>query len=201
LSILSTEHVQALLHHYGYGLIGAVVGLEATGLPLPGESLLIAAALYAATTHELAIGPVVLAAACGAILGDNLGYVVGRNLGARLLERYGRYVLLTPERLRRGHRLFEAHGGKLVLFGRFTALLRTVVALLAGATRMRWPHFLFWNALGGIAWACLYGFGAYSFGTEMERVRGPVGIAAAVAAVAALAAAAVYGHRRGGRAG
>jgi membrane protein DedA with SNARE-associated domain len=151
--LFHAHHLAELLHQYGYGLVAVVIGLEAMGLPLPGESLLIAAALYAATTHELAIVLVVVAAAAGAIVGDNLGYLIGRGIGYRLLVRYGGYVLLTPERLAAGRRLFARHGGKVVIFGRFVAVLRTLAALLAGANRMPWPHFLLANAVGGIGWA------------------------------------------------
>jgi membrane protein DedA with SNARE-associated domain len=195
-SFFSVHHLTELLHGYGYGLVGLVVGLESMGLPLPGESLVIAAAIYAGTTHELSIVPVVAVAAAGAIVGDNIGYLIGRVVGLRLLRRYGRYVLLPPERLEVGRRLFAKHGGKVVLFGRFVAVLRTLAALLAGANGMPWPRFLAANAAGGIAWACLYGFGAYALGHEMKRVEGPLGIAGAVIAVIVIAATVIYTRRK-----
>lgn len=186
MSFLSDHHLPELLHQYGYWLVGLVVGLEAMGLPLPGESLLIAAAIYAGSTHQLSIPLVVGVAALGAILGDNLGYLIGRQVGLRLLRRWGHYVFITPERLEAGRRLFARHGGKVVVFGRFVAILRTLAALLAGATVMPWPRFLVANAVGGILWASLYGFGAYALGKQIERLQGPVGIAAGVVAVVAI---------------
>ena len=196
MSFFSLHHLTDLLHDYGYGLVGVVVGLEAMGLPLPGESLVIAAALYAGSTHELSIPFVVAAAAAGAIIGDNIGYLIGRMIGLRLLRRYGRYVLLPPERLEVGRRLFAKHGGKVVLFGRFIAILRTLAALLAGANGMSWPRFLVANAVGGIAWACLYGFGAYALGKEITRLQGPFAIAAGVVAVIVIAAMVIYTRRK-----
>ncbi|HST75342.1 MAG TPA: DedA family protein [Acetobacteraceae bacterium] len=196
MSFFSLHHLTDLLHDYGYGLVGLVVGLEAMGLPLPGESLVIAAALYAGSTHELSIPLVVAAAALGAIIGDNIGYLIGRVVGLRLLRRYGSYVLLPPERLEVGRRLFAKHGGKVVLFGRFVAILRTLAALLAGANGMSWPRFLLANAVGGIAWACLYGFGAYALGHAITRVQGPLGIAAVVVAIVVIAATVIYTRRK-----
>lgn len=196
MSLLSSHHLAGLLHEYGYGLIAVLIGLESMGLPLPGESLLIGAALYAGTTHELSMPLVVAAASLGAIVGDNLGYLIGRSVGYRLLHRYGGYVRLTPQRLEAGRWLFARHGGKVVLFGRFVAILRTLAALLAGANRMPWPHFFAANAAGGIAWASLYGFGAYALGKEIKRVQGPLGIAAAVIGIGAIAGTMLYARRQ-----
>lgn len=196
MSFLSAHHFTELLRHYGYGLIGVVIGLEAMGLPLPGESLIIAAAIYAGTTHQLSITVVVATAAAAAIIGDNLGFLIGRRIGLPLLRRYGRYVLLTPERLAVGQRLFARHGGKVVLFGRFIAVLRTLAALLAGATGMEWRRFLAANAAGGILWACLYGFGAYVLGHEVERLQGPIAIAFGVAAAVVVAVLILWSRRQ-----
>jgi len=118
----------------------------------------------------------VLVAATAAIIGDNIGYLIGRSIGIRLLARYGKYVRLNETRLKVGQYLFLRHGGKIVFFGRFVALLRTYAALLAGANRMKWPHFLVMNAQGGICWATLFGGGAYLFGEQVKRVAGPVSL-------------------------
>lgn len=171
------HHLDHLLGEYGYGLICAVIALEAMGLPLPGESMLIASAIYCATTHRLPIEGVLLAAAIGAIMGDNAGYLIGRSLGYRLLARYGRRVGISEDRLLLGRHLFRRYGGSVVFVGRFVAVLRTFVALLAGANRMAWGRFLFWNALGGCAWVGTYGTAAYLIGTEMKHIAGPVGLA------------------------
>jgi membrane protein DedA with SNARE-associated domain len=173
--------------------------LEATGLPLPGESLMIAAALYAAATHRLNIAVLVAVAAVGAILGDQVGYFVGRWIGFRVLARWGRKVGLTEERLELGRFLFRKYGGRIVFLGRFVAVLRTFVALLAGANRMVWHDFLLWNALGGIGWTSLYGFGAYLLGDAVKRVRGPVGIALGVVGAAAIVAGLIFVKRNEAR--
>ena len=166
---------EGLISHYGAGLVGVVVGLEATGLPLPGESMMIAAALFCAATHRLSIGWVVAASVAGAVIGDNVGYLVGRTMGFRLLTKYGRVIGLTPDRLLLGRYLFARFGGLVVFAARFVAVLRTLAALLAGANQMAWRRFLIWNTLGGACWAVVYGLGAYSFGLEIQRLRGWIG--------------------------
>ena len=187
--MFSLHGLEHLLGQYGYGLVFAVIALEAMGLPLPGESMIIAAAVYAGTTGKLSIYGVVPAAIAGAILGDNFGYLIGRWLGVRALRRYGRHVGLTGKRLDLGRYLFKRHGGKVVFLGRFIAILRTFVALLAGANSMGWKTFLLWNAVGGVVWATLYGAGGFLLGDLMTRIAGPIGIGlGAVAAVAVVAA-------------
>lgn len=192
MSILPIQSMESLFQSYGYAAIFVGVLLESTGLPLPGESLLIAAAIYAATTHNLDIFIIVPLAALGAIAGDQIGYFVGRWIGYALLARLGRKVGLTEERLALGRFLFRRYGGAVVFFGRFVALLRTFAALLAGANRMPWHTFLLWNALGGIGWTSLYGFGAYLLGDAVRHVSGPVGIALAIVGGVALAAAFIF---------
>ncbi len=186
------HHLDHLLVHYGYGLVGLVVMLESMGAPLPGESLLIGTALYCATTHKLDIGWVILVAIVGAVMGDNLGYLIGRSLGFRALARWGRHVGLTEERLTLGRYLFRRHGGKVVFFGRFIAVLRTFAALLAGANRMPWPSFLLWNALGGIGWAGGYTMAAYLLGSQVEKISGPIGIGFGIVAVLVIAGVFVF---------
>jgi membrane protein DedA with SNARE-associated domain len=170
---LSLDH---LLSTYGAPLVGIVIGLEAMGLPLPGESILIAGALYCATTHRLSIVWMLAAAIAGAIVGDNVGYLIGRSLGFRLLSKYGRRVGISDDRLMLGRALFTRYGGVVVFFGRFVAVLRTFAALLAGANRMSWSRFLLWNTLGGVCWAGGYGSAAYVLGAEIRHVEGPVAI-------------------------
>jgi membrane protein DedA with SNARE-associated domain len=180
---LSPTWIQDLIAAYGLWVLFLVVMLESMGIPMPGETALVTAALYAGAMHQLDIVSVVLVAAAGAIIGDNIGYLIGRSIGTRLLARYGGYVRLDEARLKIGQYLFLRHGGKIVFFGRFVAFLRAFAALLAGANRMPWPHFLIMNALGGICWASLFGGGAYLFGEQMRRVAGPVGLLLLVAAI------------------
>ena len=186
-----------LVHRYGYGVLGFVIGLESMGLPLPGEALLIASALYAVASGHLDIGFIVVAAATGAILGDNLGYLVGRTWGTPALRRWGGRIGLTPRRLIVGEYLFDRHGGKVVFFGRFTAMLRTFAALLAGANGMGWSRFLLWNALGGVVWAGSVGYGTYFLGDRILSVAGPVGITIGIGVVAAVGGVAWTLHRSG----
>ena len=171
-----------LLAHAGYGAVMLAVGIESMGIPFPGETTLIAAAAYAGSTHKLNIVFVVAAAAAGAIIGDNIGFWIGREIGLRLLIRYGKYIRMTERRIKLGQYLFQRYGGTVVFFGRFVAVLRALAAFLAGTNRMTWPRFLVFNAAGGIVWAGVYGFGAYALGTQIHRLAGPVG--AALGAVA-----------------
>jgi membrane protein DedA with SNARE-associated domain len=175
-----------LLSAHGYWLVAAVITLESMGIPLPGETTLVTAAVYAGTTHHLKIGFVIAAAAIGAIVGDNAGFWVGRRFGVGLLHRYGHLVRLDRKRISLGQHLFERHGGKVVFFGRFVAVLRTLAALLAGVNGMEVRRFLIFNATGGIVWATVYGVAAYVFGEQVERLHGAlatVGLAVAVIAV------------------
>jgi membrane protein DedA with SNARE-associated domain len=176
-SLLSLDR---LIQQYGYGAIFLGVLLESIGLPLPGESLLIGAAIYAGTTHHLNIFIVVPLAAVAAISGDQIGYFLGRWIGNRILARWGAKIGLSDQRLDLGRYLFRRYGGAVVFFGRFVAILRTFAALLAGANRMPWRIFLLWNASGGIVWTSLYGFGAYLLGDAANRISGPVGLVLAL---------------------
>ena len=187
--------LEGLVYQYGYTAIFLCILLESIGLPLPGESLLIATALYAASTHKLNIFIIVPLAAAGAICGDQIGYVLGRSIGYRMLARWGRKIGLTDERLELGRFLFRKYGGGVVFLGRFIAILRTLAAALAGANRMPWHTFLLWNALGGIVWTCLYGFGAYALGDAAKRISGPIGIAMAVIGAIILLAVIIFINR------
>jgi membrane protein DedA with SNARE-associated domain len=181
-----------LVMTYGYWAVLVFVAIESTGIPFPGETMLLLAAIYAGKTHHLAILLVIIAAASGAILGDNLGFWVGREGGYRLLRRYGRYIRLDERKLKLGQYLFLKHGGKVVFFGRFVAVLRAWAAFLAGTNRMRWPEFLLFNALGGILWATLFGLGGYLLGKSINRFTGPFGIVSLVLAVIIIIAALIF---------
>ena len=143
--------LQPVLEHYGYLAVGGFVLLEDFGVPLPGEAILIAAALFAGAGH-MNIAVVVAVAVLGAIIGDNIGYAIGHFGGRPVVERFGRYVLLTPERLDRAERFFTRHGGKVVTIARFIEGLRQANGLLAGIAGMHWLKFLGFNALGAVLW-------------------------------------------------
>lgn len=172
-----------LLPRFGYLAVFLVIMGESSGIPLPGETVLIAAAIFASRKHGLDIRLIVGVAILGAVLGDNIGFWIGRELGFRVLARYGARFGFDRRRQKLGRYLFRRYGGAVVFFGRFAAVLRTYAALLAGANRLRPLTFFLYNAAGGVVWACLYGFGAYLLGVSVERIAGPIGYVALVLAV------------------
>ena len=173
--IFDASWVQDVLAKYGYAAIFIVVMLESAGVPLPGETILVSAAAFSGSRHSLDIRYVIAAAAGGAIVGDNIGFWVGREFGTSLLSRWG-YVIGLDERKRKlGQYLFARHGGKIVFFGRFVALLRAFAALLAGANGLSPWRFLVFNAAGGIVWATVFGVGGYVVGEGIRRIAGPFG--------------------------
>jgi membrane protein DedA with SNARE-associated domain len=182
------SHIQPLVAQHGYWVVFLIIMLESAGLPLPGETVLILASVYAGATRELALSLVIAWAAAGAILGDNIGFWIGRKWGARFLLRYGKFIHLPRKRLKLGQHLFARHGAKIVFFGRFVAFLRVLAALLAGVNKYHWPQFLLFNAAGGITWALVVGIGAYVFGESIHRVSGPLGMVALGGVVAGVIA-------------
>ena len=192
----ATTDLQHFLMTYGYLAVFVFVAIESIGIPFPGETMLLVAAIDAGTTHQLSIFLVIIAATCGAILGDNLGFWIGREGGYRLLRRYGRYIGFNERRVKLGLYLFRTQGGKIVFFGRFVAVLRAWAAFLAGVNRMQWSRFLVFNALGGVSWATLYGLGGYFLGEEIHRLTGPVGIVIIVLAVLIIIASLIFVRRQ-----
>lgn len=193
LQMITSLSIPSLVHAYGLWVLFGIVMLESSGVPIPGETALVTASVYAGATHDLMIGEVIGVAALAAVVGDNIGYVVGRTLGLRLLSTYGHYARLTEGRLKIGRYLFLRHGGKIVFFGRFISLLRTFAALLAGANRMEWHRFATMNAAGALVWATLFGGAAYVFGDRLMAVSGLLGaIALGLVVVAAIAGAILF---------
>ena len=166
----------------GYAALAALVGAESGGLPVPGETALITASVLA-QRGKLELELVILIAASAAIVGDNIGFLLGRRLGRVLLERPGRLQSHRTAVLERADRLFARHGAKTVFFGRWITGLRVWAAWLAGAAHMPWPRFLLFNALGGIAWAVTVGVTGYLIGKGAEKVFASVGAAVAIAVV------------------
>lgn len=162
-------NVHHLVSTYGYGIVALFVGVESLGIPFPGETAIVVAGAYAGSTHHLSPWLIFLCAAGAAILGDNIGYEIGRLGGYRLLRRYGRYVRVNERELKVGRYIFDRYGTKVVFLGRFVSVLRTYAAFLAGTNRMRWARFLPANALGGIVWSAIYTFLAYQAGGFLER--------------------------------
>jgi membrane protein DedA with SNARE-associated domain len=192
--------VAALLNvpsNVGYPALAALVGSESAGLPVPGETALIAAALLA-RDGQLALELVIAIAAVAAIVGDNIGYEIGRRGGRPLLEAPGPLFEYRTRILERGEPFFARHGPKAVFLGRWFALLRIAAAWLAGVHRMHRPTFMFWNALGGIAWATSVGVAAYLVGPLAETILRDAGIAGITAL--AIAAGIAFAWRRRARA-
>jgi membrane protein DedA with SNARE-associated domain len=162
----------------GYSVVFALIAVETMGIPVPGETALIAAALLA-HDGKMDIVPLIVVAAAAAIIGDNVGFAIGRKGGRRLFEMPGPFYRQRIEALAVGEPFFAKHGPKAVFLGRWVAGLRIASAWLAGMNKMSWPRFLFWNALGGICWATSIGLGIYVLGHAFEDVIGVGGIVAA----------------------
>jgi membrane protein DedA with SNARE-associated domain len=173
MAIISFDTVQQLIQdyrEYAYVGIGTIVGLESMGIPLPGETILVAAAVYAAATGDLNIYAIVAATIIGSTIGDNLGYGIGRRYGYPLLLQHGKKINMTEDRIRLGQYLFLQYGATIVFIGRFIALLRILAAFLAGVNHMKWWTFLFANFTGAVLWASVFGFGGYAFGQLVFQV-------------------------------
>lgn len=182
----------------GYAAVALFVGVEGVGIPLPGETMLIAAAIFAAEGH-LSIAGVIAAAAAGAIAGNCIGFGIGWFGGYPLLRRFGKYVRLNEPQVKVGRYIFARHGTKVVFLGRFVSILRTYLAFLAGANRMPVVRFLAAITAGGIVWAAFYGIAAYTLGNQITHLSGPVGIAFIALALAAVVAAIIFIRFQGKR--
>jgi membrane protein DedA with SNARE-associated domain len=177
-----------LFVNYGYWAVFFGVMLENAGLPVPGETILLAAGFFAATGH-FKLATVMLVAATGAVVGDNIGFAIGHRYGRGFLLRYGRFIFLTPARLEHINSFFERHGNKTILVARFITGLRVFAALLAGASKMRWRVFLVYNMAGAILWSIVITTLGYLFGHSwplLERWVGRSGLFMLLALVVAL---------------
>ena len=166
----------------GYPVIFALIAIETMGIPVPGETALITAGIVA-SRGRLEIELVIALAACAAILGDNIGFAIGRKLGRRLLTAPGPLLYHRRRVIAVGEPFFDRHGPKAVFLGRWVTGLRITAAWMAGVTRMSWPTFVFWNALGGIAWATSIGLLAYFVGHSAETIIHVAGLGGAGAVV------------------
>src|SRR3954463_10887608 len=179
----------------GYAAVLALIAIETMGIPVPGETALIAAALLA-HDGQMDIGTLIVVASAAAILGDNVGFVLGRRFGRRGFVMPGPLYGQRLRVLEVGEPFFAKHGPKAVFLGRWVSGLRIASAWLAGMNRMRWPVFLFWNALGGIAWATSIALAVYLLGSCAERAIAVAGPAAAVVIFVLLAGVFVWRWRR-----
>jgi membrane protein DedA with SNARE-associated domain len=197
---MSTQAITNLLSTWGYLAVFLFILIESSGIPFPGETMLLTAAAYAGAGH-LQIPFVILAAASGAILGDNLGFFVGRTGGRNLALRFGRYVRLDAGKLQTAERFYQRHGDKTVFLGRYVAILRAWSAFLAGLNRMPWPKFVLIDSVSALTWSLLWGILAFELGRNLSLLHkvvtgvGLVGIAVVLLLVAVL----YVLHRRGRR--
>ena len=161
--------LEPTLNHYGYLAIFGLVLIEDFGVPVPGETVLVLGAVYAGT-GRLSILLVALLGFVGAIVGDNIGFAIGHFGGRKLVERYGRYILLTPERLDKATAFFERHGGKVITVARFIEGLRQANGIIAGTTGMHWARFLAFNALGAALWVGVWTAVGYFSGNHITAI-------------------------------
>jgi membrane protein DedA with SNARE-associated domain len=189
--------VTHLIDTYGLWLLFILVALESSGIPLPGETALVTAGVLAAGGH-LDIGAVSAVAAAAAIVGDNIGYAVGRNWGRRILTRWAWLERYSHRVLPPSERFFRRHGAKTVFIARFLPVLRFTAAWMAGVSRMPWWRFLIFNAAGGIAWATTIGLVAYYAGKAAADAISRYGLygAAAVVGIGALVVLGIHAWRR-----
>lgn len=170
------QHLPGVLHsleptlnQFGYLAVVGLVLIEDFGVPVPGETVLILAAVYAGT-GRLNIVLVALLGFCGALLGDNIGFAIGHFGGRQLAQRYGRYIFLTPERLDKATAFFDRHGGKIIIPARFIEGLRQANGIIAGTTGMQWTRFLFFNAIGAALWVLVWTSVGYVSGSHIDTI-------------------------------
>lgn len=197
-------HLAPVLDQFGYLAVGGFVLLEDFGVPVPGETILIAAAVYAGA-GRLNIVAVVIIAFAAAVVGDNIGYAIGFFGGRQLVLRYGRYVFITSERLDKAEQFFRRYGGVVVAGARFIEGLRQANGIVAGITRMAWPRFLVFNALGAALWVGVWTSIGYLAGSHITAIYNAITryslyvLIALAAAVAALIIRTVIRRRRRAR--
>jgi membrane protein DedA with SNARE-associated domain len=172
----ATPHLPGVLHsleptlnNYGYLAVVGLVLLEDFGVPVPGETMLILGAVYAGA-GKLNIVLVGLLGFCGAVVGDNIGFAIGHFGGRRLVERYGRYILLTKERIDKAQGFFERHGGKIITVARFIEGLRQANGIIAGISGLHWAKFLAFNALGAALWVAVWTTIGYVSGNNIDTI-------------------------------
>ena len=196
----SLQLIEQYMLAYGYWAVFFGVMLENAGVPIPGETILLIAGYFAAT-GEFHIALVMLIAATGAVIGDNIGFAIGHHYGRGFLLRVGRFFFLTPKRLEHMEKYFENHGNKTILVARFITGLRVFAALLAGASKMPWRVFVVYNFAGAVLWSVVITSLGYLFGQSLPLLIKWVGRSGTIFLIAALVIAVVIWrvrkHRQG----
>lgn len=194
--------ISSFLDTFGYIAVFLFIGIESTGIPFPGETMLVAASVYAAQGCSLQEPFVILACILGATTGDNIGFWVGRTGGRGLISKYGKYVRLNESHLASAERYFQMYGGATVFFGRFLAILRAWAAFLAGVNRMDPTRFFIYNLSGAVLWSTTFGLIGYGLGKNLSKLQqvittlGTVGVLIVVLIVAIAVVALVASRRR-----
>ncbi|MGA2211085.1 MAG: DedA family protein [Acidimicrobiales bacterium] len=185
-----------LVDTWGYWAVALFVLAESFGVPLPGETALIVAGAYAGHSHRLSPWLIFVVAAASAVAGGELGYLLGRFGGYRLVRRWGHKVRLDERKLRISRYLFDTHGSKVVFFGRFVTILRTYAALLAGTSRMKALPFAAANAAGALLWAGIFTYASYVAGNTLRRMSSTITWVLVGVAVAVIASTIVFARHR-----
>jgi membrane-associated protein len=162
------DFLRNLIAHYGYWAVGATLLLENTGIPVPGETILLLASFLAYSRDELRLPYIILIGVCAATVGDNLGYVIGYSGGRPLLHRYRSTFRIHPETIARGEQLFDRYGAATIFFARFIFGLRVIAGPLAGVLRMPWKRFAVFNFLGALLWVSVIATVGYKFGKHWD---------------------------------
>ena len=170
-----SDTVLHLVEHFGYAVIGVLILAEGLGLPFPGEAALLVGAAIAGTTGRLTLAGVILTATAAAIAGAAGGYWIGASVSDERLHRWADRVGIGAHRFQRAQEVFRAHGVRSAILGRFVAVLRMVVALLAGASRMPFGEFLLYSSIGAVAWATVFGVLGYAFGSRLPWLEAMIG--------------------------
>ncbi len=191
------ESIAPLLDHYGYVAVALLVGVEDFGVPVPGETILIAASIYAGA-GRLNFALVVLTAWVAAVVGDNIGFLIGRTGGHTLVLKFGRYIFLTPKRLATAEAFYQRYGGRIVLVARFFEGLRQANGLIAGITEMHWARFVLFNAIGAALWVGVWATLGFTAGDHIAVIYQTVNryLIGALVVALALATLGFLWHRR-----
>ena len=192
------EILRGCVVQYGYWTVAVILLLENAGVPLPGETILLAAAFLAYSEHHLRLPWIIVVGTCAATFGDNLGYAIGHYGGRPLLDRYRRFFHVSPHHLDRGERLFARYGAPTILFARFVFGMRVIAGPLAGVLRMPWKTFAVFNAIGAALWVTAIATVGYFSGRHWQTLvtwfkRADIAIVAAVVAIILFL---VWRHRR-----
>ena len=196
---LLISDAEPLIRQYGVLVVTIVLTLESFGAPLPGESLLIVASVLAGR-GDISFPALLFFAWLGAVLGDNIGYVIGKILGRAAVLRYGEKIGLTPHRLQKIEEVFARFGPATVAFARFVNILRQLNGVVAGTLNMDWWRFLIFNALGGALWVLVWGFAGFYLGEHMSKISSfarDLGVVGAIVVIAMIVIALLYAWRRG----